>query len=55
MSASGYLFNGRTYPTETEYLAARENWQDRRQRLLSTVGEELSSFKDSSGSDGRDA
>ena len=44
-AASGYLFNGRTYPTEAEYLAARKKWQDRRQHLLAVVSDE----------DGRDA
>lgn len=35
--AGGYLFNGRAYPTEAEYLAAREKWQERRDRLLAAV------------------
>lgn len=36
-SAGGYLFNGKVYPTEVEYLAARDKWQERRRRLLAAV------------------
>lgn len=38
--ASGYLFNGKVYPTEAEYLAAREKSQERRQRLLAAIDQE---------------
>lgn len=37
--ASGYLFNGKVYPTEAEYLAAKAKWQERRRRLEALVRE----------------
>lgn len=35
--ASGYLLDGKTYPTEAEYLAAKAKRDERRQRLLATA------------------
>lgn len=36
--AGGYLFDGKVYATEAEYLVAREKRQARRQRLLDLIG-----------------
>jgi len=33
----GYLFNGKVYLTEAEYLAAQEKYRERRARLLAAV------------------
>jgi hypothetical protein len=41
-ASSGYLFLGRVYPSESEYLAAREVWRARRARLLALLEPEES-------------
>ncbi|MCX8556031.1 hypothetical protein OS121_13150 [Mycolicibacterium mucogenicum] len=36
---SGYLFNGKVYPTEAEYLAAVEKRDERRRRIIAAMNE----------------
>jgi hypothetical protein len=36
-ASSGYLFLGKVYASEAEYLAARRVWRERRERLIARI------------------